>query len=99
MDSYVFKTSCGTTGFFQKEDDICRIYLEQSFWPVNESFSWSDWEKYSTGPNADNMPETTLSDPLSKGISYFVWHTRSQINPNIVDLKKVHIQQGSTVKE
>jgi hypothetical protein len=87
MDSYVFKTSCGTVGYFQRDENVCCVYLERQFWPVNKTFRWSDWEEYSTGPYVDKMPKTTLSDHLSKGISYFVWLTHSGINPNIVDLK------------
>lgn len=98
MDSYVFKTSCGTTGYFQKDENICRIYLEQKFWPVNETFKWSDWEEYSTGPYADSMPETTISDPISKGISYFVWHTNGETNPNIVELSASKYPAGKYCK-
>lgn len=98
MDSYVFKTSCGTTGYFQKDEDICRIYLEQKFWPVNETFRWNAWEEYSTGPYADRMPETTLSDPISKGISYFVWHTNGETSPNIVELSASKYPAGRYCK-
>lgn len=98
MESYVFKTSCGATGYFQKDENICRIYLEQEFWPVNEMFKWSDWEEYSLGPYADNMPETTLSDSISKGISYFIWRTPSEITPNIVELKSSTYPAGKYCK-
>ncbi len=98
MDSYVFKTSCGITGYFQKDENICRIYLEQKFWPVNKTFMWSEWKEYSTRTCADNMPETTLSDPISKGISYFVWRANSETNPNIVELKASAYPAGKYCK-
>jgi hypothetical protein len=47
MESYVFKTSCGTIGFFQKNEDVCRLYLDEEFWPKNNLFSWKNWIQYS----------------------------------------------------
>ena len=98
MDSYVFKTSCGTTGFFQKEENICRVYLEKKVWPINKSFQWNDWDEYRIGAYADNLPKTTLTEPISKAVSYFVWLTHSEISPNIVELKVSALPAGNYYK-
>jgi hypothetical protein len=86
-ESYVFKTSCGTTGYFQKKEDTCRLYLEHDFLPVCKTFQWSKWEEFSIGSSAKHAPNTTLTDHISKGISYFVWNSNTDINPNIVVLE------------
>lgn len=98
MDSYVFKTACGTTGFFQKEENICRVYLDHKYWPVQQSFQWSDWERYRAGPYANRLPKSTLTDPISKAISYFVSHAHCQTSPNIVELNTSILPAGNYYK-
>jgi hypothetical protein len=94
MDSYVFKTSNGATGCFQKNDDVCYLYLDTTFWQVNKSFNWDSWVQHSA-KYAHTLPETVLTDPVSKAVSYFIWQCHNEeVNPNIVELEKSIFQPG-----
>lgn len=98
MESYVFKTSCGTIGFFQKNEDVCRLYLDEEFWPKNNLFSWENWIQYSTGEYAASLPKTTLTDPVSRAVSYFVWQCGGETSPDIVELEKSILPPGIRYK-
>lgn len=98
MESYVFKTSSGIIGFFQKDGDSCHLVLNNEFFPDIESFEWSTWVAFKDGPDANYAPETTLKDPLSKAISYFVWKFSSKASPNIIELIKSSFPPGEYCK-
>lgn len=98
MESYVFRTSCGALGYFQKSENTCHIYLEDEFFPTNQSFDWSEWAQYGTEAHTQSLPKTTLNDPISSAISYFIWHCRGETSPDVVELGKSILPAGDYFK-
>lgn len=94
MESYIFKTSCDTLGLFQKSGGSCSIYLGKDFFPVTESVSWDEWIDYCGEASSRPLPQSTLNDPISSAVSFFVWKYGDRVSPDIVDMKKSVLPAG-----
>lgn len=98
MESYVFRTSCGKLGYFQKNGNSCHLYLHDEFFPTNQAFDWNERAQYGTKDYAQDLPKTTLSDPISSAISYFIWNCRGETSPDVIELGKSILPPGDYFK-
>jgi len=98
MESYIFRTSCETLGYFQKSGNACHLYLENEFFPINQSFDWNEWAQYDTEAQTQSLPKTTLNDPISSAISYFIWQCHGETSPDVVELGESILPAGDYFK-
>lgn len=89
MESYIFKTLRGELGYFQKENDDCKICIGSDA----KSVKWSDWLEYQFS-DPDWLPETTIKTAISQGISYFVWAKFRRYSYDIVELENSFLDAG-----
>lgn len=93
MESFVFKTACGTMGVFQRSGETCYVCLVKEFWPDIRRFNWSEYEVFIQNGRG-SLPQKSLACEESRYICYFVWHCHGNVNPDIVELSKSWLPTG-----
>ena len=94
MKSYVFRTSCGRVGYFQKVDDVCDLYVELDYISLSKRKYWKDWERYKLEPDG-KAPSCSVQDPMAKAVSFFLWNHCESVSPDIVEFSQNPFKGGT----
>lgn len=94
METFIFKSSCGNIGYFQKDGNSCKLHVTTRLIPIQASKNWSDWERFQNS-GTQNAPKTSHDDPISKAVSYFLWDHCESVSPDVVDFHKNSYEAGT----
>ncbi|MEH0667911.1 hypothetical protein H4F04_18740 [Vibrio scophthalmi] len=94
MKSYIFKTSCGSVGYFQHNGEDCKLYVSSEYVPLCENKSWSDWKQFIES-GYENAPESSHEHPVSRAVSYFLWQHCERVSADVSEFHESCYRPGT----